>query len=69
MNSNLKIMPVKFYIRLASFLREAERAEESASTAAITGIVLVIIIAVLAIFRDALTSAFNMIKELLTNWG
>jgi hypothetical protein len=43
-----------------------ERGEESASVAALTGLVLLIILVIMAIFRDALTAAFQRIAALLT---
>jgi hypothetical protein len=44
----------------------SERGEESASVAAITALVLLIILIVMAIFRNALITAFERIAALLS---
>jgi hypothetical protein len=44
----------------------SERGEESASVAAITALVLLIILIVMAIFRNALVTAFERIAALLS---
>jgi hypothetical protein len=43
----------------------SQRGEESASVAAITGLVLLIILVIMAIFRNALITAFQRIADLL----
>ncbi|RPI30268.1 MAG: hypothetical protein EHM70_14325 [Chloroflexota bacterium] len=70
MLTTIKTAPVRAYLAVHNFLNSprSEAGEESASTAALTGIILVIIIAVLVIFRDGLSTAFNRIKEMLTNF-
>jgi hypothetical protein len=71
MISKFKTINSKLITRVKSvqaFLENprSERGEESASVAAITALVLLIILIVMAIFRNALITAFERIAALLS---
>jgi hypothetical protein len=71
MFSRLKSIPSQFLSvtrRVRAFLEQprSERGEESASVAAITALVLLVILIVMAIFRNALITAFERIAALLS---
>jgi hypothetical protein len=70
---NAKIQSIQSFLgrkilQLHQFLTDPkkQRGEESASVAALTGLVLLIILVIMAIFRDALTAAFQRIAALLS---